>query len=75
MLLARARDRVSALCSLYQDALPDLDFRGMGERARAVKMTSARIEEVEVERQSGRTRQWHGIGGFVGEAEYQGEFG
>jgi hypothetical protein len=72
VLLARARDRVSALCSLYQDALPDLDYPGIGARARAVRMTSARVEEVEVERQSARTGQRHGIGGFVGEAEYEG---
>jgi hypothetical protein len=73
VLLARARDRVSALCSLYQDALPDLDYRGMGRRAAAVQMTSARVEEVEFERRSGRTGQRHGIGGFVGEAEYEGQ--
>lgn len=73
VLLARARDRVSALCSLYQDALPDVDYRGMGQRARAVKMTSLHIEQVEFERQSGRTGQRHGLGGFVGEAEYEGQ--
>jgi hypothetical protein len=73
VLLARARDRVSTLCSLYQDALPELDYRGMGQRAAAVKMTSARVEEVEFERRSGRTGQQHGLGGFVGEAEYEGQ--
>ena len=73
VLLARARDRVSALCSLYQDALPELDYRGMGQRAAAVKMTSARVEEIEIERRSGRTGQRHGIGGFMGEAEYEGQ--
>jgi hypothetical protein len=73
VLLARARDRVSTLCSLYQDALPDLDYRGMGQRASEVKTTSARVEEVEFERRSGRTGQRHGIGGFVGEAEYEGQ--
>lgn len=73
VLLARARDRVSALCSLYQETLPDLDYRGMGERAKAVTMTSARIKQVEFERQSSRTGQRHGLGGFVGEAEYEGQ--
>jgi hypothetical protein len=73
VLAARARDRVSALCSLYQQALPELDYRGMGQRAAAVKMTFARIEEVELERRSGRTGQRHGLGGFVGEAEYEGQ--
>ena len=73
VLLARARDRVSALCSLYQDALPGLDYRGMGERAAAVKMTFLRIEQVEFERRSSRTGQRHGLGGFVGEAEFEGQ--
>jgi hypothetical protein len=73
VLLARVRDRVSTLCSLYQDALPDLDYRGMGQRAAAVKMTSAAFEQVELERRSGRTGQRHSLGGFVGEAEYEGQ--
>jgi hypothetical protein len=73
VLLARARDRVSALCALYQDALPELDYQGMGQRAAAVKMTSARVEQVEFERRSGRTGQRHGLGGFTGEAEYEGQ--
>jgi hypothetical protein len=73
VLLARARDRVGALCSLYQDGLPDLDYRGMGQRAAAVRMTLSRVEEVEFERRSGRTGQRHGIGGFMGEAEYEGQ--
>jgi hypothetical protein len=73
VLAARVRDRVSALCSLYQQALPELDYRGMGQRAAAVKLTSARVEEVEFERRSGRTGQRHGLGGFVGEAEYEGQ--
>ena len=73
VLLARARDRVSVLCSLYQDVLPELDYREIGQRAAAVKMTSAWVEEIKLERLSGRTGQRHGIGGFVGEAEYEGQ--
>lgn len=76
----RARDRVTGLVSLYQASVlsnPDLssetDFRGMGERAGAVRMTAGRFGEVEYERRSARTGQRHGLGGFIGEAEYEGD--
>jgi CRISPR/Cas system endoribonuclease Cas6 (RAMP superfamily) len=38
-----------------------------------VKMTRCEINRVHVERRSSRSRQVHSIGGFVGEAEYEGE--
>lgn len=73
ILLARARDRVSTLRALYGGGPLALDFRALGERARAVRMTRCELREVEVERRSARTGQTHGIGGFVGRAEYAGE--
>ena len=45
----------------------------MGQRAAEVKMTSSRVEQVEFERRSSRTGQRYGLGGFVGEAEYEGQ--
>lgn len=74
-LFARARDRVSALCGLYQGGPPEADYRGLGEAARGIALMRSRIEQVEVERRSSRTGQRHGIGGFMGEAEYSGELG
>jgi hypothetical protein len=71
-LFARVRDRVGSLCG---DGEAEVDYRGLGGRARVVEMTSARIENVEVERRSSRTGQRHGLGGFVGEAEYRGDLG
>ena len=75
ILAGRIRDRVSVLCELYGDGAPGLDFKGFGERAAAVQMTRCEVRTVEVERRSSRTAQSHSIGGFVGEAVYEGEVG
>ena len=73
VLFGRARDRISTLRSLYGAGSLDLDFRGMGERAKSVKITDCDLHHVAVERRSTRTGQTHPIGGFVGEVEYQGK--
>jgi hypothetical protein len=88
-LAKRTRDRVASLIGLYQNPVDSgapgvvpgtagvvpgtVDFRGMGDRAAAVRMIAARIEQVEYERRSGRTGQRHSLGGFIGEAEYEGD--
>jgi hypothetical protein len=75
ILFARARDRVSALRSLYGSGPLDIDFRGMGARAEAVRMSRCEVRELELTRRSSRTGQVHSLGGFVGVAEYGGEVG
>jgi hypothetical protein len=75
VLAGRIRDRLSTLRELYDDGPLAIDFRGFGERAARVKMTRCEIARVEVVRRSSRTGQVHPIGGFVGEAEYEGELG
>jgi hypothetical protein len=72
-LLARARDRVSTLRSLYGEGPLDLDFRGLSERARSVQLVHSEFERVAVERRSSRNGQRHDIGGLVGFAEYEGD--
>jgi hypothetical protein len=72
ILFARARDRVSALRTLYGAGPLEIDFRAMGERAAAVRMTRCDLRQVKVERHSSRTGQVHSIGGFVGLSEYEG---
>lgn len=74
-LLARARDRVSALVGFYQpgETADLVDYRGLGERAAGVRMTAGRFELVRYERRSSKTGQRHGLGGFTGEAEYEGD--
>ena len=73
ILFARARDRVSTLRALYGPGPLDIDFRGLGQRARAIKMTRCELRHVKQERRSGRTGQVHGTGGFTGVAEYEGD--
>ena len=75
VLAARARDRISALREFYGDGPLAIDFRGFGERAGLVKMTRCEIDRVNVRRRSSRTGQVHPMGGFVGEAEYEGDIG
>jgi hypothetical protein len=75
VLFARARDRVSTLAALYGAGPLDIDFRAMGQRAKAVRMTRCELRQVEAERRSSRTGQVHSIGGFVGVAEYMGDLG
>ena len=75
ILFGRLRDRISALRSLYGAGPLEIDFRAMGERAAAVRMTRCEVKMTEVDRLSSRTGQRHSLGGFVGEAEYEGELG
>ncbi len=74
VLLARARDRVSTLRSLYGAGPLEIDFRGAC-RTRAIRenRATANCGAVAVERRSSRTGQRHGIGGFVGFADYEGD--
>jgi hypothetical protein len=73
VLLTRARDRVSTLRGLYGAGPLEIDFRGLAERARSVKTVRCELRHVALERRSSRTGQRHGIGGFVGIAEYAGD--
>ena len=72
-VFARARDRVSTLRALYGPGPLDIDFRALGQRARAVKMTRCELRHVSGKRRSRRTGQIHDIGGFTGVAEYEGD--
>ena len=72
ILAARIRDRISTLRELYDDGPLDIDFRAFGERAAQVQMVRCDVKQVDVVRRSSRTGQVHPIGGFIGEAEYEG---
>jgi hypothetical protein len=73
VLFARVRDRIHMLRQLYGRGPLPLDFRAMGERARAVKLVRSSLQWENWERRSSKTGQRHPLGGFVGEAEYEGE--
>lgn len=72
ILFARIRDRIGTLSNLYGQGSLDIDFREIGERAAAIRMTCCETQRVEAYRRSSRTGQTHGIGGFTGFAEYEG---
>lgn len=72
IVAARVRDRISTLRELYGEGPLDIDFRAFGERAALIRMTRCEIRHVDVVRRSSRTGQTHPIGGFTGEAEYEG---
>ena len=73
ILFGRLRDRISTLRTFYDSGPLEIDFRGMGERAAAVRMVKCDLKRMEVDRLSSRSGQRHPLGGFVGEAEYFGE--
>jgi hypothetical protein len=75
ILFARLRDRISTLRLLYGPGPLDIDFRGMGERAAAVRLDRCDLTWHATERRSSRTGQTHPLGGFTGEAEYHGDLG
>jgi hypothetical protein len=75
ILFARIRDRLSTLRALYGRGPLEIDFRAMGERAARVSMTRCDIRWVERTRRSAKTGQSHPLGGFLGEAEYEGDLG
>ncbi len=73
VLFARIRDRVSTLRALYGAGPLEIDFRAMGERAAAIRMTRCELDHVEASRWSHSPGQRHSLGGFIGVAEYEGE--
>jgi len=73
ILFARLRDRLSTLRALYGPGPLAIDFRALGERAAAVRMSRCEVHWEKVERRSGRTGQVHPLGGFTGEADYEGD--
>jgi hypothetical protein len=73
VLFARARDRVSTLRALYGEGPLEIDFRDMGKRAGAVRITRCELGHRRAERRSTGTGQVHPMGGFTGEVEYEGD--
>jgi CRISPR-associated endoribonuclease Cas6 len=68
VVFSRARDRIRAL----SDHPLTLDFTGMAQRAARVALVSHRLTHHRLARTSSKTGQTHPIGGFTGEAIYEG---
>jgi hypothetical protein len=75
VLFGRIRDRLSTLRALYGPGALAIDFKGMGDRAALVKMTHCGLQFSEAERRSARSGERHPLGGFVGNADYDGDLG
>lgn len=73
VLYARLRDRISTLRAVYGPGRLDIDFRASADEAALIRSVRYKLEWEKVERRSSRTGQTHPLGGFVGEAEYEGE--
>ena len=73
VLFARIRDRLSILRALYGDGPLEIDFAAEAERARDIRLVRCDTERVRLERRSSRTGLTHSLGGFTGEAEYEGD--
>ena len=72
ILMARLRDRISALCTLYGSGPLPTDHAGLIERARRVQIRASNLSWISTERLSSRTGQRHPLGGFVGTVTYGG---
>ena len=72
-LASRIRDRISTLRQLYGESSLPIDFRSFRERAERIRLVRWNARKVDIVRQSSRTGQCHSIGGFIGDAEYEGE--
>ena len=75
VLFARLRDRISSLRALYGEGPLEIDFRGMGERARNIRVVEQSLKHVDRNRTSRASGDSHPIGGFIGEAIYEGDLG
>jgi CRISPR/Cas system endoribonuclease Cas6 (RAMP superfamily) len=73
VLFARVRDRISSLAAFYGGGPLKVNFRSLSEQASCVQMVRSRVERRHLERRSSRTGQTHPLGGFTGEAEYEGD--
>lgn len=72
VLLARLRDRISALRAFYGPGPLDLDYRAFLENSRLVAATGGELRHVSAGRTSRGTGQTHPLGGFTGHVDYSG---
>ncbi len=64
--------RISSLMSVYGTGEPDLDYRGMVERAGAVRTVENRLRWFDWERYSNRQERKMLMGGIIGSVTYEG---
>lgn len=74
VLLRALLRRISALSYFHCGVRLEADYRGLGERARAVALAVNETRWQDWERFSGRQKEWMSLGGLVGRAVYRGEW-
>jgi hypothetical protein len=70
-LIRRLRDRVNALATFYCGGPLDMDFKGMAERAREIRLIKSSTRWIAAGRRSRRGGE-QDLSGFVGQVTYQG---
>lgn len=75
VLMARVRDRVASLMTIYQGTKLEMDFDGFLREAAEVRLTDSGLESTRAMRRSTRTGQSHALGGVVGRLVYEGPVG
>lgn len=73
ILFDRIRDRIATLRSLYGEGPLPVDFKALSNRADMVRTVACDLAYRDISRRSSRTGAVHGIGGFTGMAEYEGD--
>ncbi len=72
-LFRRLRDRISSLRALYGSGPLEIDFRDLSERSQRIHLVSSDLQPARVSRFSRSTGQTHPVGGFTGNAVYEGD--
>ena len=67
--------RMSSLCDVWDDGEPALDYKGLVERAKAVRITHNDLRWFDWRRYSNRRERKMFMGGLVGSATYEGHLG
>ncbi len=75
VLLRAVLRRVAALFTYYGEGEPNLDYRGLVQRAQEVQVVRAELAWQDWERYSSRQAQAMRLGGLVGEITYRGALG
>ena len=72
VLIRNLLRRISSLSYFHCDEKLELDFKGIIERAKAVKQTASDIKWFDWKRYSTRQEEWMSLGGVVGAVSYEG---
>jgi len=73
VLLRNLLRRISSLSYFHCGEKLDMDFRGLIEKARAVRQTASDIHWYDWSRYSTRQEEWMSLGGILGNVSYEGD--